>query len=1276
MNFNYPVAAPQYTRLRAKSYAGTRLVSLFSNEVVFAGQVNSDLTTPRAWAEFAYNNVTVGAYTDVEDLFALYIGTANNIKLATFEGYCRGAADASKVYCNESSQDFVAGAYFWVVKRIDIKYVQSRPSTNDPDTAVELVNYNQTYQGLLPLVQGLRTAYVGYVNPSSGKLRLGFDVSGSLAAESGATISSILYSIPGATVIAGSLSAAIVIVDIPYGELYGKCTVTDSGSRAKVRRFAIKAHDPVNYPPDTGFEGGTISATLEQGYTASMPAFAGVDDFLNNTFGIIWRADEQFNGVSGGLYGDGASAAITNKELTSNVAILTSTAHPFEAGQVIIIADVGAPFDGTFQISSTTTDTFSYTKVNANIASTGCSGMGVVNPNNVDFVGWWSREDDPLSSDANYSVIATARPTITGVGPRLARLTAQLLAIVNAESPTRWGDVKNCTPWRAMWHFWSRYTTVTTLCDVSFSDTTDTFLFTELSTQGRNALAAVQEIAQQINANVEFAPWGALTVNRDVNFLSATERSALTVVGSWGTSDAVSAPRSIDPNPNVGKVDGVGAYYDPTTTNITAFQSRAPGHAQGEAEGDDTIAAQVLASTNDSTAALLELRNRVGNRFNLVNLRESLDVKHLGNFVGLPLIPSRSQLHWWTLQNVGGPNNVNRINYDTTVWWTIDSVTEDYNPRGVFNIRVRYRRVAAVGDPGDDTTTNLPAPGQVPAIPDLGLDAFNFQLPELSFPDTGLAITQVNPAKLLPPAKQVAITDGSTALAWSATRLELVQNLIALRYPITREINPSTLGAYEHQMALFDPRNKGLSSGNNMAYSLGTDGADSRVFKAVNVFAPTPFYFTGNTFSGIYRLLRTTGTPDDLMVYSPDSGAVIYTDNLTTALGPQTHVPSVSYPFGIHAPTGPDGIYQSTGGRTGGGCIASQNTGATGPGGVQFWDATGIVDLGAAYTVTNASYYSKTDIGSGGPPDRSRRMRYLDTSGVIIGPERGLVTSTLYADEPYTLTFYDGAVAGVRYIVFATDCAGPGNTVRSYIDDLSVTYTDATGGGVRLSTDGGINFGSPVSIGVSPGPVGGFDTQRAGTVSYAACAAKVRKATTLGGAYSDHTAYTGANPVCVIIPWYLWGFKDLAHLNTSNANPDYITALDQVDGDGGTLYLVDGTTAVKTDVTPVAGITFDNANCITTMYGTHIAVIGKVSGVYKLYTSPDTGATWTLAATLGTATFIRGRRGDTRAFSDTTGVAGQLFVCDGDVEYTSKFASAGVWPRTLPITALGVDILG
>ena len=70
------------------------------------------------------------------------------------------------------------------------------------------------------------------------------------------------------------------------------------------------------------------------------------------------------------------SWTVSNKALTSNVATLTvqEATTNLSAGQTVIVAGVGVPFDGTWMVSTVTSTGFTYAVTNTNIASTSATG--------------------------------------------------------------------------------------------------------------------------------------------------------------------------------------------------------------------------------------------------------------------------------------------------------------------------------------------------------------------------------------------------------------------------------------------------------------------------------------------------------------------------------------------------------------------------------------------------------------------------------------------------------------------------------------------------------------------------------------------------------------------------------------------------------------------------------------------------------------------------------------------------------------------------------------
>ena len=90
------------------------------------------------------------------------------------------------------------------------------------------------------------------------------------------------------------------------------------------------------------------------------------------------------------------TASVSNKQLTSNVATLTtSAAHGLKLGMEIVVSGVDATFNGTYDITSVPTPTtFTYAKTASNVASTAVSPVGTVYSNVTHFIDYNAGTDD------------------------------------------------------------------------------------------------------------------------------------------------------------------------------------------------------------------------------------------------------------------------------------------------------------------------------------------------------------------------------------------------------------------------------------------------------------------------------------------------------------------------------------------------------------------------------------------------------------------------------------------------------------------------------------------------------------------------------------------------------------------------------------------------------------------------------------------------------------------------------------------------------------------
>ena len=108
-------------------------------------------------------------------------------------------------------------------------------------------------------------------------------------------------------------------------------------------------------------------------YVERTPFVAGAVGVIEGAF--IVETPRVLNGMPLAA-GIGTTVSVTNKELTSNVATLTTAvAHGLGVGQVVTVSGVDSTFNGTYTITVVgSTTTFSYAKTATNVASAAATG--------------------------------------------------------------------------------------------------------------------------------------------------------------------------------------------------------------------------------------------------------------------------------------------------------------------------------------------------------------------------------------------------------------------------------------------------------------------------------------------------------------------------------------------------------------------------------------------------------------------------------------------------------------------------------------------------------------------------------------------------------------------------------------------------------------------------------------------------------------------------------------------------------------------------------------
>lgn len=299
----------ELTALRT-GYATAQYLTLCPNTVLWKTRVSIE-PTGTSYASLSWSVTISGNRGDVELGHTIVVSDVDDISSPKWVGRIRKLPDASTIYINETSADIDVNDYIWVIDDYRIWERLSRESGG-----VRLIDWDITFaaagSGLPPFVYDLQSAYAGWVDDTSNKLRINFSVLAA-AAESGATISSYNWTFPtgSGSVTGGSVASNIVQYDFNPGFWWVELRVADNAGRTLTRRIAVAAHSDA-FLPELGFTGASIDGSADNGWSTTIEAFDGVDDVLDNTLAIIWRGPTYY----------GTPSATTEREIYNNVEMI------------------------------------------------------------------------------------------------------------------------------------------------------------------------------------------------------------------------------------------------------------------------------------------------------------------------------------------------------------------------------------------------------------------------------------------------------------------------------------------------------------------------------------------------------------------------------------------------------------------------------------------------------------------------------------------------------------------------------------------------------------------------------------------------------------------------------------------------------------------------------------------------------------------------------------------------------------------------------------------
>jgi hypothetical protein len=299
MPFPTALTSDQLELLRGASgttptYASSQYVALCPNVIVFKALVNG-APTGTSYAQITFDNVTTGAYTDIQVGQTVLIGSDSDIRNATFTGRVRATPTSSILYVNETSASITDNSHIWVIDdyRVWDRLARQVGSTQYKD-------YNISFQQLQPLITNIQSAYIGIATGSPTPVFSVSFAATAIAGTSGATISSYQYTTPDGSVTAGALNTANVTVSFPVGFRWVTLVVTDSGGRTATRRIPVWSV-PSDFSSVVSMYFSGVSLQRGDSGDASIEVFDGLGDVLDNTLLVAFSV-QYYNGEETNIF--------------------------------------------------------------------------------------------------------------------------------------------------------------------------------------------------------------------------------------------------------------------------------------------------------------------------------------------------------------------------------------------------------------------------------------------------------------------------------------------------------------------------------------------------------------------------------------------------------------------------------------------------------------------------------------------------------------------------------------------------------------------------------------------------------------------------------------------------------------------------------------------------------------------------------------------------------------------------------------------------------------
>lgn len=283
-SFPSPLSSPQKATARASGYWARVMCCICPEEIVFRAQASEEILT-NPFIEFSYDNVTVGAFGDVWENMVVYLSATTSVRDAFYRGRVRLAPTSDTFYIDENASLLADNTYVIVTRDTDV-FARIRRDT--------LVDSSLTYSPPRPTTTGLPSVIVLYDADNDGQVTYTTVQSGIPVDADASAVDIWAWDVSGegtSSIDVPTLQNPTFTFEAGYHYLIRAIFEDDAGNENYQISHVYAVNRTLDSPVVQAVVAGSISSRLDEGWTASLTAYADVSTLIDRAHVAVFSIE-------------------------------------------------------------------------------------------------------------------------------------------------------------------------------------------------------------------------------------------------------------------------------------------------------------------------------------------------------------------------------------------------------------------------------------------------------------------------------------------------------------------------------------------------------------------------------------------------------------------------------------------------------------------------------------------------------------------------------------------------------------------------------------------------------------------------------------------------------------------------------------------------------------------------------------------------------------------------------------------------------------------------